>query len=140
MPVLWRLAFGCGAGVLGVMFLGFWFAHRGWTYASRVAAVAAIVALGACMRVTYSAATADAFGHPLTKSDVKIGAVYDIVGGMNAGYPASGLRAYVVIRERDGDPADLRLFEYPGHPVGHAFTVEKNNHGIREVKYAPDRR
>jgi len=140
MPVLWKLAFGCGAGVLAVMFLGFWFAHREWTYAARFAAVVAIVALGFCMRFTHAAATAGAVGKPLTKGDVKLGVVYDIVGGTNSDYPASGLRTYVVVCERYGDPADLWLFEYPGSPVGHAFTVEKNSHGIPEVRYAPDGR
>lgn len=138
MPVLLKMAFGCGVGVLVLTLIGFWCAHRGWEYATRLIAVVVIVALGVFMRVTYSAASADTLGHPLTKSNVKLGVVYDIVGGMDLDYPASGLRTYVVIRERYGDPKDVRLFEYPGRPVGHAFTVEKDSHGIPEVRYAPD--
>ena len=87
MPVpLWY-----GLGAVAFLFVGLFFAYRRWLGAAALAGVV-VAALFTVSLWTMRRATAeDAFGKPLTKSRVKAGVVYDIVGRADGGAEMSAL-------------------------------------------------
>lgn len=136
MPVpLWY-----GLGGVACLAIGLFFAYRRWMVAATFAGVAVAALFMMSSWTLRRAIIEEAFGKPLTKARVKHGVVYDIVGGVDGRVQTSALKTYLIVRERDGDPDDLRFFLYPGRPVGRAFTVEPDVHGIPTVRHATDKR
>lgn len=135
MPVpLWY-----GLGAVAWLAVGLFLAYRRLFTATVFATVAATVLFAMSLWTMRRATVEEAFGKPMTKASAKQDVVYEIVGRLDDGVATSPLRTHLIIRERDGDPNDLRLFLYPGRPVSRAFTVEPDTHGIPTARPATDK-
>lgn len=134
--MLW-CSFGCAGAVVVFMLLAIRSAKK--MLVSALFAIAAVLALGACMKLTYKVGATDALGAPLSRSTAELGVEWRIVSKLDNLSDISPDSYFVVVRPRDGGSDDVRLFDVRVPLPGRSFAVVKNAHGIREIRVVPDR-
>ncbi|MBI2604076.1 MAG: hypothetical protein HYW56_00870, partial [Candidatus Harrisonbacteria bacterium] len=109
MPALhWVLLCSALGGMLSLA-LGLCFAWH-WKKGAMITALcAAIAAFAVCVRAGEMSGRTYALGSPLAKSDVKLGVIYDVVGGTSATCTLQSRYSYAIIHERGTNPDHLQL-------------------------------
>ncbi|MBI2406240.1 MAG: hypothetical protein HYV25_01500 [Candidatus Harrisonbacteria bacterium] len=119
MPALHWVILGSALGGMLFLALGLCFAWH-WKKGAMVTALcAAIAAFAVCVRAGEMSGRTYALGCPLAKSDVKLGVIYDVVGGTSA---TCTLQSRYVSN---------------GYLPCRSFTVTENEHRLREFRVAP---